>query len=66
MLYIYAVGSLMYAQVRIKPDLAFVVRMMWRCLSNPKMDYWKVAKKVIRYLQETNNYKLTYKRLTFF
>ena len=27
-LYIYTVGSLMYAQVRIKPDLAFVVRMM--------------------------------------
>ena len=28
MLYIYVVGSLTYAQVRIKPDLAFAVRMM--------------------------------------
>jgi hypothetical protein len=60
-LYTYAVGSLMYVQVRIKPDLAFVVRMMWRFQSNLKIDYWKVFKKVIRDLQETNNYKLTYK-----
>ncbi|KAA0036645.1 Retrovirus-related Pol polyprotein from transposon TNT 1-94 [Cucumis melo var. makuwa] len=30
--------------------------------SNPRMDHWKAAKKVLRYLQGTKDYMLTYKR----
>ncbi|KAA0039623.1 Retrovirus-related Pol polyprotein from transposon TNT 1-94 [Cucumis melo var. makuwa] len=30
--------------------------------SNPGMDHWKAAKKVLRYLQGTKDYMLTYKR----
>ena len=33
------VGSLMYAQVCTRPDIAYVVRMLGRYLSNPSMDY---------------------------
>ena len=46
-----AVGSLMYAQVCIRPDIAFVVGMLGRYLSDPSQSHWKVAKKVLRYLQ---------------
>ena len=61
--YASAVGSLMYAQVCTRPDIAFVVGMLGRYQSNPSIDHWKAAKKVMRYFQETKYYKLMY-RLT--
>ncbi|WKA01867.1 hypothetical protein VitviT2T_020119 [Vitis vinifera] len=54
------VGSLMYAQVCIRPDIAFVVGMLGRYLSNPGSQHWKAAKKVLRYLQGTKDLMLTY------
>ena len=38
------VGSLMYAQVCTRPDIAFVVGMLGRYLSNPRRQHWKAAK----------------------
>ncbi|RVW67823.1 Retrovirus-related Pol polyprotein from transposon TNT 1-94 [Vitis vinifera] len=60
--YASAVGSLMYAQVCTRPDIAFVVGMLGRYQSNPCIDHWKAAKKVMRYLQGTKDYKLMYRR----
>ncbi|CAJ2635046.1 unnamed protein product [Trifolium pratense] len=60
--YASAVGSLMYAQVCTRPDIAFIVGMLGRYLSNPGMDHWKAAKKVMRYLKRTKDYMLTYRR----
>ncbi|RVW73223.1 Retrovirus-related Pol polyprotein from transposon TNT 1-94 [Vitis vinifera] len=54
------VGSLMYAQVCTRPDIAFVVGMLERYLSNPGSQHWKTAKKVLRYLQGTKDLMLTY------
>ncbi|RVX02371.1 Retrovirus-related Pol polyprotein from transposon TNT 1-94 [Vitis vinifera] len=45
-----------------KPDIAFVVGMLGRYQSNPGIDHWKAAKKVMRYLQGTKDYKLMYRR----
>ena len=56
------VESLMYAQVCTRPDIAFIIEMLGRYHSNPGLDHWKAAKKVMRYLQGTKNYKLMYKR----
>ncbi|KAL0553776.1 hypothetical protein IC582_007680 [Cucumis melo] len=56
------VGSLLYAQTCTRPDISFVVGMLGRYQSNPRMDHWKAAKKVLRYLQGTKDYMLTYKR----
>ncbi|KAA0061426.1 F-box/FBD/LRR-repeat protein [Cucumis melo var. makuwa] len=56
------VGSLLYAQTCTRPDISFTVGMLGRYQSNPGMDHWKVAKKVLRYLQGTKDYMLTYKR----
>ena len=58
--YASAVGSIMYAQVCTRPDIAFVVGMLGRYQNNPRMDHWKAAKKVLRYLQGTKNYMLMY------
>ncbi|RVW62453.1 Retrovirus-related Pol polyprotein from transposon TNT 1-94 [Vitis vinifera] len=60
--YASAVGSLMYAQVCTRPDIAFAVGMLERYQSNPSIDHWKAAKKVMRYLQGTKDYKLMYRR----
>nr|CAN79191.1 hypothetical protein VITISV_000233 [Vitis vinifera] len=45
------VGSLMYAQVYTRLDIAFVVGMLGRYQSNLGIDHWKVAKKVMRPLR---------------
>ncbi|KAL6324338.1 hypothetical protein AAG906_012584 [Vitis piasezkii] len=60
--YASAVGSLMYAQVCTRPDIAFAVGMLGRYQSNLGKDHWKAAKKVMRYLQGTKDYKLMYRR----
>ena len=60
--YASAVGSLMYAQVCMRHDLAFITGMLGRFQSNPGMDHWKAVKKVLLYLQGTKEYMLTYKR----
>ncbi|BBH07111.1 hypothetical protein Prudu_018948 [Prunus dulcis] len=56
------VGSLMYAQVCTRPDLAFAVSMLGRFQSNPGQAHWVAGKKVMRYLQRTKDYKLVFKR----
>ncbi|XP_034684099.1 secreted RxLR effector protein 161-like [Vitis riparia] len=61
--YASVVGSLMYAQVCTRPDIAYIVGMLGRYLSNPGMDHWRAAKRVMRYLQRTKEYMLTYRRL---
>ena len=60
--YASAVGSLMHAQVWTCLDIAYIVRVLGRYLSNPRMDHWKAAKRVMRYLKRTKYYMLTYKR----
>ena len=60
--YASAIGSLMYAQVCTRPDIAFIVGVLGRYLSNPGVDHWKAAKRVMRYLKRTKDYMLTYRR----
>jgi len=60
--YAYVVGSLMYVQVCTRPDIAFVVGMLRRYQSNPEIKHWTIAKRVLRYLQGTKDYKLIYKK----
>ena len=45
---VYVVGSLMYAQVCTRPNIAFVVLMLGRYQNNPGIDHSKAAKKVMR------------------
>lgn len=56
------VGSLMYAKVCTLPNIAYIVGVLGRYLSNPGMDHWKASKKFMRYLKRTRDYMLTYKR----
>ena len=40
----------MYAQMCTRPDIAFVVDVLGKYLSDLGQSHWKVAKKVLRYL----------------
>ena len=64
--YASVVGSLMYAQVCTRPDIAYIVGVLGRYLSNPGMYHWKAAKRVMRYLKRTRDYMLTYRRSDHF
>lgn len=52
--YASAVGSLMYAMVCTRPDIAFAVGVVSRFLANPEKEHWKAVKWILRYLRGTN------------
>ena len=56
------VGNLMYVKVCTRLDIAFVVDLLGRYLSDLSQSHWKMAKKVLRYLQGTKNLMLTCRR----
>ena len=60
--YALAIGSLMYAQVCTRSDIAHIVGMLGRYLSDPGKDHWIAAKRVMKYLQRTKDYMLTYQK----
>ena len=61
--YASAPGSIMYAQVCTRPDIAFATGFLGRYQSNPGYDHWVAAKKVMRYLKRTKDYMLIYKHV---
>jgi len=60
--YASAVGSLQYAQVCTRPDLAYVTGLLGRFQSNLGIEHWRLVKKVLRYLQGTKGLMLTYRK----
>ena len=45
-----AVGSLMYAMVCTRPELAYAVSTISRFMSNPRKQHWETVKWVLQYL----------------
>ncbi|WVZ54112.1 hypothetical protein U9M48_004967 [Paspalum notatum var. saurae] len=60
--YASAVGSIMYAQVCTRPDLAFTTGMLGRYQKNPGVEHWIAVKKTLQYLQGTKSLMLTYRK----
>ena len=60
--YASTIGSLMYAQVCKRLDVACIVGMLSRYLSNLGMVHWKATKWVMWYSQRTKDFMLTYQR----
>ncbi|KAI5317166.1 hypothetical protein L3X38_036873 [Prunus dulcis] len=56
------VGSVMYAQVYTRTDIAFPISVLGRFQSNPGQAHWIAGNKVLKYLQRTKDYKLGYRR----
>ena len=58
--YASAIGSLMYAMVCTRPDLAHAVGVVSRFLSNPGRKHWAAVKWIFRYLRGTSKLCLCY------
>ncbi|GJX75044.1 putative RNA-directed DNA polymerase [Tanacetum coccineum] len=58
--YASAVGSLMYAMVCTRPDLAHAVGVVSRFLSNPGKKHWEAVKWIFRYLRGTSKLGITF------
>jgi hypothetical protein len=55
-----AIGSIMYAAIATRPDIAFAVSTLSQFLENPGRLHWEAVKRVLRYLSGTKDFKLTY------
>ena len=58
--YSLVMGSLMYTQICTCLDIAFIVGVLGKYLSNLGQSHWKATTKVLRYLQGTRDLMLTY------
>lgn len=56
-----AVGSLIFAACVTRPDIMFAVVNVSKFSNNPKMEYWKAVKRILRYLKGTSSHGITYK-----
>ena len=61
-LYASACGSLMYAMVAMRPDIAYAVGVVSRYMSNPGKKHWDAIKSILRYLSGTVDRQLCYGR----
>lgn len=58
--YASVVGSLMYAMVCTRPDIAHAVGVVSRFLSNPGKEHWNAVKWILRYLRGTSKLNLCF------
>ena len=53
--YALAIGSLIYAMVCTRPDIAHVVGVVSRYMSRPEKQHWEAVKWILRYLRGSTN-----------
>ncbi|KAI3791968.1 hypothetical protein L2E82_05835 [Cichorium intybus] len=56
--YASAVGSIMYAMMCTRPDVAFSLSMVSRYQGNPGRVHWTAVKNILKYLRSTKNFVL--------
>ena len=59
-----AIGSLMYAAIGTRPDIAYSVQSLCQFTNNPSPEYWTAVRHVFQYLNGTQDLGITYKRMT--
>ncbi|KAE8686265.1 hypothetical protein F3Y22_tig00111070pilonHSYRG00067 [Hibiscus syriacus] len=59
--YASTIGSLMYAMVCTRPDIAHAVGAVSRYMNNPGKVHWEAVKWILKYLQGTTNKALCFK-----
>lgn len=55
-----AIGSIMYAMVSTRPDIAHAVGVVSRFMSDPGKAHWEAVKWILRYLKGTSDYVLCF------
>ena len=49
--YASAIGSIMYAMLRTRPDVCLAISLAGRYQSNPGLDHWTAVKNILKYLK---------------
>ena len=57
-----AVGSLLYIANTFRPDISYAVSVLSQFTQNPSEEHWRGVKRLLRYLNGTRNYGLTFQR----
>ena len=60
--YARVLGSLMYVMNCTRPDIACAISKLSRYTSNPNQNHWLAMKRVLGYLEDTQNYALHYNK----
>lgn len=55
------IGSIMYAMIGTRCDLAYAVGLVSRYMSRPGLVHWAVVKWVLRYMKGTKEHKLVFR-----
>ncbi|KZV22485.1 hypothetical protein F511_19705 [Dorcoceras hygrometricum] len=58
--YASAVGSLMFAMICTRPDIAQAVGAVSRYMANPGREHWSTVKRILRYIKGTSNAALCF------
>ena len=58
--YASAVGSIMYAMLCTRPDVAYALGIASRFQADPGEDHWKAVKNILKYLRRTKDIFLVY------
>jgi hypothetical protein len=58
--YLSVIGSLMYAMLGTRPDIAYVVGLRRRFASDPSLEHWNTALSVLKYLKHTRTLGIEY------
>jgi hypothetical protein len=58
--YCEALGSLMWLQVAMRPDLSYAVNLLSRFANNPGQSHWNALRHTLGYLKATLDYGITY------
>jgi len=64
-LYASAVGSLMFAMICTRPDIAQAVGGASRYMANPGREHWNTIKRILRYIKGTSDAALCYEGSEF-
>ena len=60
--YASAVGSLMYAMISTRPDIAHAVSVVSRFMANPGREHWRAVQWILRYLKGTADVGIQYSK----
>ena len=63
--YASTIGSLMFAMICTRPDIAQAVGAVSRYMTNPGGEHWIAMKRILRYIKETSDVALCYRGSKF-
>ena len=59
--YDFVIGSLIYAMLCTRPNIAYAISVTSRYQSNPGLEHWIVVKAIFKYLRRNKDLVVTYR-----